>query len=175
METVIKFAKLDERAIIPTKREEDAGFDLYAIVDEPYIVVLPHDTHIFDTGLCSAFSSDYYVQLQERGSTGIKGISNRAGVFDSGFRNEWKIPLTNLNEIPIVFYNGNLKPDEDEDSEIYDLIRYFGDIIYYPLSKAITQFIVLPVPKTSIVETTVEDIKSTPSERGEGKLGSSGK
>ena len=39
METTIKFAKVKPNAKIPTKREEDAGYDIYACFDEDYITI----------------------------------------------------------------------------------------------------------------------------------------
>ena len=42
--TKILFAKVKPDAIIPTKREEDAGFDIYSLFDEESIVINPHET-----------------------------------------------------------------------------------------------------------------------------------
>ena len=47
--------------------------------------------------------------------------------------------------------------------------------IIYPYTKAICQALLLPVPKVEIEEISLEELKAIPSERGEGKLGSSGK
>ena len=38
----IKFAKVKPEAIIPSKRVEDAGFDIYACFEEEYMVIKPH-------------------------------------------------------------------------------------------------------------------------------------
>ena len=38
-EDKIYFAKMKEGAVIPTKREEDAGYDLYACFDEDFFVI----------------------------------------------------------------------------------------------------------------------------------------
>ena len=73
------FAKVREGAKIPTKRDEDAGRDLYACFEEEYIIIYPHTTYLVPTGIATAFSSDYYAQIQERGSTGSKGIKYGAG------------------------------------------------------------------------------------------------
>ena len=102
MREKLYFAKLRPEAVIPSKRDEDAGYDIYACFDEDYLLLAPLETRRIPTGLMSAFSPDYYLQLQERGSTGTKGISQRCGVIDSGFRNEWFIPLTNLNTKPLA-------------------------------------------------------------------------
>ncbi len=158
------FAKLRPGAVIPSKREEDAGYDIYACFDEDYVIIPPHHTVRVSAGLVSAFSPDYYLQLQERGSTGTKGIAQRCGVIDSGFRNEWFIPMTNVNDKTVVI----VKKEAAE--------RFAGqDVILYPYEKAICQAVLLPVPKTEVVEKTVEEIRAMESLRGLGELGSSGK
>lgn len=165
MNNTIKFAKVKPNAIIPSKREEDAGFDIYACLDEDYIIINPHETKMIPTGIASAFSSDYVVILKERGSTGTKGIGQRCGVIDSGFRGEYFVPITNHNDIPLIIANTSK-------AEICDYI--FPNTIY-PTTKAICQAIVVPVPRVTIEEVTYEDLKNIASERGVGSLGSSKK
>ena len=79
MMTAIKFAKVRPTAIIPTKRVEDAGFDIYANFEEDFILIPPHDTIMIPTGIASACDTDYCFILKERGSTGTKGIAQRCG------------------------------------------------------------------------------------------------
>ena len=98
----ILFAKVDKHATIPSKRDEDAGYDIYPCFDEDYRVIMPHETVMIPTGIASAFDKSWYVQLQERGSTGSRGIKYGAGVIDSGYRGEWWIPITNTNTVPVV-------------------------------------------------------------------------
>lgn len=162
MENIL-IAKTREDARIPSKRYEDAGYDVYGCFDEDVLVILPNNTVSIPTGIITAFSSDLYAQIEERGSTGSRGMSVRAGVFDSGYRGEWFIMMTNVNDKPLVI---SKLPESSIDID---------DFIYYPASKAIAQFVMLPVPKTNVMETTVEDILKIESERGEGRVGSSGK
>lgn len=158
------FAKLRPEAVVPSKRDEDAGYDIYACFDQDAITLLPLETKLIPTGIVSAFSPRYYLQLQERGSTGTRGISQRCGVIDSGFRNEWFVPLTNLNTKPLVL----CKPDK--------LHLFDGqDVVLYPLGKAIAQAVLLPVPQTQVMELAPEQIQAMQSKRGAGQLGSSGK
>ena len=79
MDGELLFAKAREGAKIPTKRDEDAGRDLYACFDEDYMVIKPLETKLIPTGIATAFSDQYYAQIQERGSTGSKGIKYGAG------------------------------------------------------------------------------------------------
>ena len=160
------FAKVREGAKIPTKRDEDAGRDLYACFDEDYMIIYPHTTALVPTGIATAFSSDYYAQIQERGSTGSKGIKYSSGVIDSGYRGEWFVALTNCNDIPVI-----IAKDVERAEELFS----FSKKIVYPYSKGIAQFVMLPVPKFEEVEVTLEDLQNIKSERGTGALGSSDK
>ena len=166
MTTNIKFAKVRPDAKIPSKRDEDMGFDIYACFDEDYIVIEPHETRLVPTGIASACNADYGFLVFERGSTGSKGIARRCGVIDSGYRNEWFIGLTNTTNKTLII-------SKLEEKQRYDdcLKNHF----IYPYSKAIAQALVIPVPKTEVEEVTYEELQSIKSERGLGALGSSGK
>ena len=48
-------------------------------------------------------------------------------------------------------------------------------MILYPYEKAICQAVLLPVPRTEVVEKSPEEIRAMASLRGMGELGSSGK
>ena len=95
MHTTVKFAKVRPTAKIPTKRVEDAGYDIYANFEEPFILINPHETKMIPTGIASACDTDYCFVLKERGSTGTKGMAQRCGIIDSGYRSEWFVPITN--------------------------------------------------------------------------------
>lgn len=166
----IKFAKINPNAIIPSKRDEDMGFDIYACFDEDYIVIKPHETKLIPTGIASSCDPDYGFLVFERGSTGSKGIARRCGVIDSGYRNEWFIGLTNTTN-KIMFIS------KLSEQETYN--KYYGDIMpdsfVYPYSKAIAQALVTPVPKVNVEEIPYEELQAIKSERGMGALGSSNK
>ena len=186
----IKFAKVHPNAIIPSKRDEDMGFDIYACFDEDYIAINPHETKLIPTGIASACDSDYGFLVFERGSTGSKGIARRCGVIDSGYRNEWFIGLTNTTNKTL--YISKISKEEivdklynsDESGKAFDSL--FGSVVsvkdnlekntfVYPYSKAIAQVLVTPVPKTRIEEISYDELKAIKSERGMGALGSSNK
>ncbi len=102
------FAALREGARIPAKRDEDAGYDIYACFEEPYFRFEPFETKLVPSGIISAFPPEYVAVLKERGSTGSRGIGQRAGVIDSGYRGEWLIAMTNHNDRPLVIAKGGL-------------------------------------------------------------------
>lgn len=161
----VAFAKLDPEAIIPQKRLEDAGYDVYALDRKHDLVLGPHQTTIIRTGIASVFHKNYACCLMERGSTGTKGIGQRAGVIDSGYRGEWMVPLTNHNDKPILF-------TKDPDAHRKDRDEYAH---IYPWSKAITQAVFLRVPALNVQEIDPERLLDYKSARGDGNLGSSGK
>ena len=174
--TTIYFAKVKPNAIIPSKIPTNAGYDVYACFDEDYMIIQPHTTEMIPTGIASAFSEDYCIILKERGSTGIKGIGQRAGVIDSNFRGEWFVPITNTNDIPIVIYKKDVHITDLENGYVlFDKDKYVGKPILYPYEKAICQAIITRVPKCEIKEIEYEVLKEIESDRGTGCLGSSGK
>ena len=160
----IYFAKTREGAVIPSKRMEDGAFDIYACFEEDYIEIAPHETKMISTGLASAFSPLYVAILKERGSTGTKGMGQRAGVVDSGYRGEWFVPVTNHNEKPLVMIKSSCTAFEGRE-----------DVILYPYEKAISQCIMVEVPQLQTEEISYEELLKFESERGTGSLGSSGK
>ncbi len=163
----IKFSKENYRCIIPSKKIGDAGADLYAdpIANGPSVVIKPLETKMIPTGIRAVIPEDYYAQIQERGSTGVKAMKYGAGVIDSSYRGVWNIVITNCSNKNIVLYDDTITSEVDADP----------NTILYPMTKAIAQFVLLPVPKVEIEEISPEEVLSNKTERMEGKLGSSGK
>ena len=105
-EPEIIFAKVKENAIIPSKEEENAGFDIYACwdgVEKKDKIIKPHTTKLIPTGIACALPINYYFQVEERGSTGSKGIKKSAGVVDSGYRGEIFVAISNVNDKYLIF------------------------------------------------------------------------
>ena len=156
------FAKLRPDAIIPSKELENGGYDIYANFEEDEIVIQPNEMRLIPTGIASSMSPKYVLLVRERGSTGTKCMSVRAGVIDSGYRNEIFIPINNTGNKKIVITK-------------HDVVKQDDNVIYYPYSKAIAQLLLLPVPNVEVKEIPYEELKAIPSKRGMGALGSSGK
>lgn len=167
----IKFAKMREDAVIPSKRDGDAGYDCYPCFDDDFIEIYPHETVMVNLGICSSFDDDFVFILKERGSTGTKGIGQRSGVIDSSYRGEWMCPITNENKNPIVIYKENKRYYHGSH---FAFIKDTGGQLI-PYTKAICQAVLLPVPKVNIQEVELDEIVNDETERGDGKLGSSGK
>jgi len=163
LENKLIFMRNSKDVKLPCKDDENAGYDIYAFFEEEEFVILPHTTAMIPTGLRSAISEDYFIRLAERGSTGVRGIAQRAGIIDSGFRGEWFVPVTNTNDKKIII------------SKKYDKVFENDEAIYYTYSKAICQALVLPVPKMEVIELSKDEYEKLESKRGAGALGSSGK
>ena len=180
MKEKIYFAKTESDATIPSKSDEDAGYDVYPCFEEDYIEIKPHETEMIPLGIASAFSSKFYFQLFERGSTGIRGIGQRAGVIDSSYRGEWFAPITNHNnktlyiakDVPKLVEMLDKKYGIEEQGNGVALEDF---VIVYSYSKAIAQGVLLPVPKVEVEEIPYYELINFESERGTGMLGSSNK
>ncbi|UUV46262.1 dUTP diphosphatase [Bacillus phage vB_BanS-Thrax2] len=178
MNPEVFFARVHPDAVVPTKRDEDAGYDLYACVEsqevsnwkdeneteQAYVIHCPaNKTTLVPTGLAFALPKTHYLNAKhERGSTGKISLSVLAGVVDSGYRGEVFIAITPLHKDVII---------TSQVKETLDL----DDKIYYPYSKAIAQATVDLVPNTKLTELTLEDLQKIESKRGTTKLGQSGK
>lgn len=183
------FAKVEPNATIPSKRDEDAGYDIYTCETET-IIINPNSTRMVDTGIAIACSSNYFPKFFDKGGMGSKGVIVGAGVGDSGYRDKYFIPLINTNSTKWVVIT-NQSQEEIDNADYFDFDNKLfkksnGELIcnnkieksrfiIKPLNKAITQFVMLPVPKMNVKEITYEELKNIKSERGLGKLGSSGK
>lgn len=159
-----------------SKRDEDGGYDICidpvwfdSVSQDGKVWLDAGDIAMFSTGIRTAFSEDYVAILHERGSTGSKCISLRCGVIDSGYRGIWNVMINNTGCESILFYD----PDKVNLVDIAE--QYNIPFTAYPITKAIAQVIFQKVYKAELQEISVEDILSISSERGEGKLGSSGK
>lgn len=160
----ILWAKVKPNAIIPTKRDEDGCYDIYACLDTSFIPIEPHEIVTIPTGIASAFDSKYRFDVQrERGSTGSIGLVPRCGQIDSGYRGEWFLLMQNTTNKTIILTDTT--NDKKEST----------NFIYYPLSKAVCQAALELVPVVESEEISYEELSEIPSKRGKGALGSSGK
>ena len=170
----IYFAKIRPTAIIPSKKEEDAGYDLYADFEEDFFVINPGETRAIPTGIAFAFSKRYYAQVEERSSMAKIGIKKSGGVMDSGYRGEYLIMTYNTNKKPFII--SRLPIDDVEDSFFVGDVEYKKEeVLLYPKSKAICQIVMQIVPSLEEKEVSYEELLQFKSERATGGFGSSGK
>ena len=184
------FARMRPDVILPSKNIEDGGLDIYANFSETYVMIPPHTIAEIPTGLISAFPKEYVIVLKERHSTGTKGMDQRAGVMDSGFRGEWNISIGNdTNQYIFIskisqhreLYDFLAKQARGTEKSTYalneDIMRAVltQNCIIYPYTKAIVQALFLPNIFPSIMDIQMEDIIEMGSKRGTGCCGSSNK
>lgn len=171
------FNKIHEDAVLPTKREEDAGYDLYAAFDELCIIIEPGETKLIKTGLRSCMPISQCAIIKERSSLGSKGYHIPAGVIDSGYRGEWRVPITNTTNRLFVLKN-TYHPQLSTELEMLVNEDYGDmDIFMYMNTQAIAQFLMVDVPDYGILEVPTTEFENNcmDSERGTGGFGSSGK
>lgn len=141
----VQFARLDERAVLPTRGSAAAaGWDLYAIED----TTVPKGRSItIRTGWACAIPVGWEGQLRCRSSLGKKGMimPNGIGTIDADYRGELMVLATWIGE---------------------------GDAFHVAAGERIAQMLFAPVPDVTLVETELEALGNT--ERGTGGFGSSG-
>lgn len=166
----VYFAKTKPNAVVFSKEKENAGYDIFACFDEDYISLDDYETKLIPTGIAWASSNKYYLQIEERSSTGTKGIKRSAGVIDSGYRGEIKIAIMNCTRKKLVFSNLS----EDEFFEKY--AEYDKDkTLFYSTKKAIAQGVVHRVEEMNEQEISYEELLKIESKRGDKGWGSSNK
>lgn len=162
--TKLYFAKINPKATIPSRHEEDAGYDIYACFEEDYIEIKPGDINLIPSGIAVAVPKGYYMQVNERSSSGSKGLALRCGVVDSGYRGEIFIAINNTSNKTIVICKDDYKSKFDS---VADTV--------WPYTKALVQGVILPVPKFEVKEVGYDELKAMKSKRGESAFGASGK
>ena len=170
----VYFAKIRESAVIPSKKDEDAGYDLYANFEEDFFVIEPGKTKAIPTGIATAFSKRYYFQVEERSSMAKLGVKKSGGVFDSGYRGEYFIMTFNTNDKPFVI-SKQLVDDLSDEFEINGKTYKKDEVILYPYTKAVCQIVLQEVPPVESKEISYDELLQISSERGAGGFGSSGK
>jgi dUTP pyrophosphatase len=164
----VKFSRMYDDVILPSKKDGDAGYDIYARLPEEMLVIEPHQTVLISTGLRVWVPEGYYMQLFERGSTGTKGIAQRAGVIDSSYTGEILVPITNVNPDRLILAKPGISIPPG-------LENIWDNYQTYYTNKAITQGVILPVPNFPVKEISEEEMLARNTERGQGRLGSSRK
>jgi len=159
----IYFSKVKDNAKIPSKLDEDAGYDIYCCFDEDELILPQNEVTIIPTGIATAFSSDYVLFIKERSSSGALGMSLRMGVIDSGYRGELFVGINNTINKRIII------------TKKVDRIIVNDKEVLYPYLKAIAQGVYISLPKLITQEIPYDILKQINSKRMFNKLGESGK
>ena len=98
---IVKFIKLDERAIVPSYGTAcAAGADLYALPDGE-IKINPNETVLVHTGIAMQIPDGYAGMIFARSGIATKrGLApaNKVGVIDSDYRGEIMVALHNHSD-----------------------------------------------------------------------------
>lgn len=142
----INIKKLTKTATIPTRQHEgDAGYDLYADIQEP-VIIEPHTTEFIHTGIAIEIPDGYFGAVFARSGLASKqGLrpANCVGVCDSRYRGEYMVALHNDSNVEKTVSTGD----------------------------RIAQLIVMPYLNVEFNE--VDELSNT--ERGVGGFGSTGR
>lgn len=92
-EIIIKVKKLHEDAIMPTRDEGDAGWDLYAIEDA---IINPGDVVTIPTGIALGIPKGYRIAFRDRSGLGRQGITVTGGLIDQPYIGELIVCLANV-------------------------------------------------------------------------------
>ena len=144
----IKCVKLDGYAQVPTKAHigpfEDAAYDLYAPAKENGTHLLqPTTQQMIGTKLAFIIPEGYWIKLRERSGLATKGIHVLGGVIDCGY----------TGEVKVILYNSGKEP------------------VAIPADKAICQFTVEKLTKSSMQELSYAAFSWQAAERQRGEKG----
>lgn len=108
----VKFKKLSEKAILPTRGTAlAAGVDLYALLPDgaERVVIAPQGKHAFPTGIAAEIPEGYVGLVFARSGIACKrqlAPANCVGVIDADYRGELTVFLQNNGAEPQTVENG---------------------------------------------------------------------
>ena len=111
MNPIVKYKKLDARAVVPQYATPGAAAaDLCAVLDTP-LTLAPMQRALVPTGLAIELPGPACVALvYARSGLSIKHglcMANGVGVIDSDYRGEIRVGLTNLSDTPYTVQPGD--------------------------------------------------------------------
>ena len=97
----IRFIKVHEKAIVPTKATDGACcYDLYSVEEKE---ILPQDVVLVKTGIKGKVPENFEVQVRPRSGLALKHkitVLNSPGTIDSDYLGEWGVILHNVGTEP---------------------------------------------------------------------------
>jgi dUTP pyrophosphatase len=101
----IKIKKLNPDAKLPSYAHPgDVGMDMYALETQ---TVNPGEIVFFNFGFSLEFPFGYGAFMKDKSSTSKAGIHVLGGVFDAGYRGEYKTHVINLSKTPYIVEKGD--------------------------------------------------------------------
>ena len=96
----VLFKRYTASAKLPTKAYNSAGYDLFPCISG---IIRGGEQVIIPLGFATEFPAGFVAIIDDRGSTGNRGLNHMAGVIDSDYRGEWMIILRNHSDIDFVY------------------------------------------------------------------------
>lgn len=164
---IVKFKKLSETAITPTKGHyNDAGFDLYADED---VVLAYGETRVIATNIALELPDGFMADVRPRsGLTSKTALRVQYGTVDAGYRGNIGIICDNVD---------NLYKVKTIDNKLHAIITGYPDaILTYNTAieikrgDKIAQLVIQKIPDVQLIEAD----ELTDSGRGENGFGSTG-
>lgn len=157
----------NENAKIPSYANlGDAGLDIYAIDD---FTINPGETKLIPTGIKMAIPRGYELQVRDKSGLALKTklrVANAPGTIDSGYRDEIKVIVENIEpEIKDIGY------EFLESGEIIIKSIVHGSPYYIEKGSKFAQLVLNKIETASFIE--VDDIKKIEGDRN-GGFGSTG-
>ncbi len=180
----IKFAKVNPKAIIPTKKDDNAGWDIFSCIDYDWFIN-PSTTRLIPTGIAYEITPGWHLKAAERGSTGKIGLKTSAGINDNSYRGEVFAFLYNGSKDKTIVLSVDeertkerlvrknekyLKEKFGEEYKGFNKEKFLERYIIFPTSKAIQQLVPIYSPNGTSEEVPYDQLSQT--ERGDGMLGS---
>ena len=105
----VNLKKLNSNAVVPTKGSAySAGYDLYACLDEEFILIKPGEVVKVPTGIAVEIPNGYVGLIFARSGLAInKNLApvNKVGVCDSDYRGEYLVALLNSGKEEVKIKN----------------------------------------------------------------------
>lgn len=159
----LKIQRLSANAVMPTRSYySDAAFDLYATKDITLTTLLPT---MVNTDIAMEIPVGFFGKIEDRSSMGKNGIRVLGGVIDASYRGPISVVLVYL--VADREYTGRLEFGSS------DGLSKTLKSASYTIKKGdrIAQIVIQPCALPELVEVD----KLTPSDRGEGGFGSTGR
>ncbi len=95
-----------EDAILPNNsgNNGNAGYDMYSVED---VILNPGDDELIKTGWCCEFPKGFVMIIKDKSGRRWKGkLQTGAGVIDAVYRDEVRIVLRNISDVPVEIKKG---------------------------------------------------------------------
>ncbi len=150
MTPTVKMQRIHPGAILPTRKDGDAGFDLYAVED---MTITPRGFARLAIGWNIEIPWGWWAKIECRSGLASKGFFTTGGVLDPSYRGE---PKVFLHWLPEGAENAVMMSSDEHNFRPGDRIA---------------QMLILPVFQGGIEEVA----ELTPTERGDKGFGSTGR